>query len=128
MLNKLRYLLVLLLLFGTGVHASAASKAHKVSDNPELMKLILAANTEFTLFHEFGHLIIAEFDPPVLGYEEDAADRFAAVAMILKHDLNRDEENIVWMLLVAAEWITEWRYKERNQETLAYWDAHSLDI
>lgn len=121
---------MLMALFGASV-ASAAPKREVVQRSEhqlELMKLMLLANTEFTLFHEFGHLVIAEFDPPVLGYEEDAADRFAAVSMILKHQLNHDEENIIWMLLVAAEWISEWRYKERNNEVLAYWDAHSLEI
>lgn len=122
------WLITLVLIAVCGCASAAPQKPHKISNNPELMKLILMANTEFTLFHEFGHLVIAEFDPPVLGYEEDAADRFAAVSMILKHDLNRDEENIVWMLLVAAEWIAEWRYKERNRETHPYWDAHSLEI
>ena len=42
----------------------------------------VAGNTLFVLLHEMGHVLIAEMKLPVLGREEDAADTFAALAML----------------------------------------------
>jgi len=40
------------------------------------------ANTVFVLFHELGHGLIHEFDLPVLGEEEDAADTIASIFLL----------------------------------------------
>lgn len=42
----------------------------------------VAGNALFTLAHELGHAAIAEFDLPVLGREEDAADAFATLSLL----------------------------------------------
>jgi hypothetical protein len=42
----------------------------------------VVGNTLFVLLHEMGHVLIADMKLPVLGREEDAADTFAALAML----------------------------------------------
>lgn len=41
---------------------------------PNVARFVLA-NAEFSVMHEMGHVLIAEYDLPVLGREEDAADQ-----------------------------------------------------
>jgi hypothetical protein len=54
----------------------------------------------FVLLHETGHLLISELDLPVLGREEDAADRFAVATMTI----NGASKNYDALLPVAAFW------------------------
>jgi len=42
----------------------------------------VAGNALFTLGHELGHAVVSEFNLPVLGREEDAADSFATLALL----------------------------------------------
>ena len=64
----------------------------------------VAGNLVFVLLHEFGHVIIDDFDIPILGNPEDAADTLAAVAMI-RLDRARPERDFAFirMLLMAAD-------------------------
>lgn len=93
-----------------------------------LRKLFVLSNTEFVLLHEFAHLIIHEFDLPVLGNEEDAADRIAAVTMILRYRLDKDERELRRLLAVTSEWLAEWEEQHEEGRALPFWDAHALDI
>src|SRR3954471_16458401 len=47
----------------------------------QLIEFVIG-NTLFTLTHELGHAVISEFQLPVLGREEDAADAFATLALL----------------------------------------------
>ena len=47
----------------------------------QLVEFIIG-NTLFVLTHELGHGLINEFNMPVLGREEDAADSFAIVTAL----------------------------------------------
>src|SRR3954447_6610866 len=53
-------------------------------DDPERERVVefVAGNALFTLGHELGHAVISEFNLPVLGREEDAADSFATLALL----------------------------------------------
>lgn len=64
----------------------------------------IIGNIVFVLLHEFGHLIIDDFDIPVLGNNEDAADTLAAVSLI-RLDRARPEQDFAYvrMLLSAAD-------------------------
>lgn len=42
----------------------------------------MVGNALFTLGHELGHAVVGEFNLPVLGREEDAADSFATLALL----------------------------------------------
>ena len=61
-------------------------------------------NIAFVLLHEFGHLVIDDFDIPLLGNPEDAADTLAAVTLV-RMDRNRPESDFryIRMLLMAAD-------------------------
>jgi hypothetical protein len=53
-------------------------------DDPQRERVVefVVGNALFTLGHELGHAVITEFNLPVLGREEDAADSFAALALL----------------------------------------------
>ncbi|MFV2093859.1 MAG: DUF4344 domain-containing metallopeptidase [Hyphomicrobiales bacterium] len=53
-------------------------------------------NAIWVLYHEVGHLLIDEFNLPVLGREEDAADHLATVVML------EDPSQVLDSFLVAA--------------------------
>ncbi len=46
------------------------------------LREVLDAEMVFVLLHEVGHALIDEFQLPVLGREEDAADKFAAFVLL----------------------------------------------
>jgi hypothetical protein len=64
----------------------------------------VVANIVFVMLHEFSHLIIEDFDVPVLGNSEDAADTLAAVSLIRadRADPERDFR-LIRILLTAAD-------------------------
>jgi len=64
----------------------------------------VVANIVFVMMHEFSHLIIEDFDVPVLGNSEDAADTLAAVSLIRadRADPERDFR-LIRILLTAAD-------------------------
>ena len=88
----------------------------------------MLANLEFTLLHEFGHLLIEEFKPPVLGMEEDAADRLAIIVMMKARQHESAEKAIPWLFSVAGGWYTEWELKGDAKNKVDYWDNHNLEI
>lgn len=70
----------------------------------------------FTMLHELAHALIDELALPVVGREEDIADRFAATIMLAN---SRQVEALV----PVAHYF---RVMER-EETLALWDEHPTD-
>ncbi len=88
----------------------------------------MLANLEFTLLHEFGHLLIEEFKLPVLGMEEDAADRLAIIVMMRARQHESVEKTIPWLFSVAGGWYTEWELKGATTDKIDYWDNHNLEI
>lgn len=64
----------------------------------------VAGNIVFVMLHEFAHVVIEDFDIPVLGNNEDAADTLAA-ATLIRLDRERPERDfrMIRMLLMAAD-------------------------
>jgi hypothetical protein len=64
----------------------------------------VVGNVVFVMLHEFSHLIIEDFDVPVLGNSEDAADTLAAVTLI-QADREHPERDfrLIRMLLTAVD-------------------------
>jgi hypothetical protein len=58
-----------------------ASSYIPTPDNEAKLNRFVSDVLLFVLLHEMGHMVISEFHVPVLGREEDAADRFAAAVM-----------------------------------------------
>jgi len=64
----------------------------------------VVGNLIFVLMHEFSHVVIEDFEVPVLGNNEDAADTLAAASLI-RLDRERPERDFYYirMLLAAAD-------------------------
>ncbi|MBV1930390.1 MAG: DUF4344 domain-containing metallopeptidase [Porticoccaceae bacterium] len=98
------------------------------SASPDVGQFFVLANLEFTLLHEFSHMLIEELKLPVLGTEEDAADRIAMIVMLRARQHQSAEEVIPWLFAVAGDWYTEWELKDRPSGKIDYWDNHHLEI
>ena len=76
----------------------------------------------FVLLHELGHGLVDLYDLPVLGREEDAADRFAA--WWLSPD---GRETGVDAIAAIEWWMASARQSEARREDLPWWDEHGID-
>jgi hypothetical protein len=91
----------------------------------------VVGNAYFVLLHEVAHMIIHEFDLPVLGNEEEAADTLAATTMVRLDSLAGDREfRFTRMLLMAADAnrILWNRGIEMQAGDRAYWANHPLSV
>ena len=90
----------------------------------------VVGNVVFVMLHEMSHLVIEDFDVPVLGNSEDAADTLAAVTLI-RMDRARPEGDflLIRMLLTAADAnrILWQRGLEQNNPA-AYLARHPLSL
>ena len=79
----------------------------------------------YVLYHEIGHLFVAQFELPILGREEDAADNIATLMLLLAEEQEKD-----FILLDSAH---SW-FLSNNSATddvisdAEFYDSHSLDI
>jgi Putative metallopeptidase len=96
-----------------------------VNGNPEASEEELGervgAVNSFILEHEFGHALIANYDLPVLGKEEDAADAIAT-ALLLKA-----EGGAGYAAAASAFW-ADFSGRQEPPAVSDYADAHSLDL
>jgi len=81
--------------------------------------LYFLGNVTNTMFHEFGHALISEFEIPVLGREEDAVDSFANIMMI-----SEDPDPILDEMIVA---VSDEYFEEGKFSELVAWDEHSMN-
>ena len=73
------------------------------TDEPDRIEFVVG-NLVFVMLHEFSHLIIEDFDVPVLGNSEDAADTLAAVTLIRADRAHPERDfRLIRMLLTAAD-------------------------
>lgn len=75
-----------------------------------------------TLLHEMGHAVIAQFNIPTLGKEEDAADNLANVLLLEYLD---EGDSIV---INAADMFALEDQDKDTFEDADFWDEHSLDL
>jgi putative metallopeptidase DUF4344 len=83
----------------------------------------VAGNLLFALLHELAHAAINQFDLPVLGKEEDAADSFAATRLIRIGSAFSDQV----VASAAKSWFLMDRRDRKEGETVPYYDEHGLD-
>ena len=105
-------------------------RAGESADVEEDRLLFVIGNIAFVLAHEFSHLVIDDYDIPVLGNSEDAADTLAAVSLI-RLDRARPEKNYAYirMLLSAADGnriLWETGLERENPDT--YGARHPLSV
>jgi Putative metallopeptidase len=81
-------------------------------------------NILFVAAHELGHGVLAEFEVPNPGRDEDAADSFAIVTM-----LNIGNKFSDRVLVEAAKgWYLADRRDKKEGEKPAYYDAHGMNL
>lgn len=80
-----------------------------------------AAINDFILVHEWGHALIDQYDLPVLGKEEDAADALATVFMA------EFVKGGTEFAFDAAKFFDALSARQRKLAENDYWDEHSLD-
>jgi hypothetical protein len=143
---RLRNVLAAFLLVGAGpifaqttssesgrFQARISEVARSLQDNPQLKKLsqqereklaeFVIGNMLFALLHELAHTATDEFDLPVLGREEDAADDFAAVRL-----LKIGSEFSHRILVEAAKgWFLSELRDQQDGDKPDFADEHSLD-
>jgi|SRR5690554_7986520 len=93
---------------------------------PEQLRFV-TSNSEFTLLHEMGHLLIHELKLPVLGREEDAADQLGFIGLFLIYDRQQTPDFPHRLLDVADYWRLEWQYSKSTEYASQAWDRHALD-
>lgn len=83
------------------------------------------ANSVFILRHEIGHLLINEFQLPVLGREEDAADILATLWLLRE---NTDEARLVLSDAIGGWFLSARGVARKGYQNADYYDVHALDI
>ncbi|MEX6501298.1 DUF4344 domain-containing metallopeptidase [Pseudomonas sp. 25A3E] len=113
-----------------GLLVAAASMASE-EPPPEALSSdsgrFVAANAEFTLLHEMGHLLIAELQLPVLGREEDAADQLGFISLFLSYGHQHNAGFYATLLDIADYWRLEWQRVKPDYEEVYPWASHGLD-
>lgn len=92
--------------------------------------LFVAGNVEFLLIHELGHLVIGDFQVPVLGPEENAAD-YIAVAALLRQKAaggERGDRARAYLFAAAAALNATWERGQDAGADVPYWGSHALNI
>jgi hypothetical protein len=106
--------------------------AEALQSNPRLKGLdqqqrvarvdFVVGNTLVLLLHEIGHVLISQFQLPVLGREEDAADTYAALTM-----LRVGTNFTVQSLADAAKgWFFDARRDQEIGDKPLYYDEHNV--
>ena len=76
---------------------------------------------DFFFYHEMGHCLVGEFNLPITGREEDAADDLASVSLAESGGKYGGE-----VALAAAQFF-ELMSRGADVKKLQFWDEHSLD-
>jgi Putative metallopeptidase len=89
----------------------------------ETLVNFIVGNMLFVMLHELGHGAVSEFNIPIVGREEDAADNFAIVNLLkvgsaFSHRI---------LVEAARGWFLSDRRDRDDKEALEFYDEHSLD-
>ena len=90
----------------------------------EETKNFAMGNATFVIFHESGHMLVSEFDLPVLGKEEDAVDSLSSLMLLEAEDtesFGQAMKDATW------GWFKSGQESEDRGDDPAYWDEHALD-
>lgn len=117
------WLLLSLLVLISPAHAEAPPRS---ALSPQVARFIVA-NSEFTVLHEMGHMLIAELDLPLLGREEDAADQLGLMIHFLLSEHMTADERDADLLAIVDYWRLEWQRPRPHNEQVPAWDSHALD-
>lgn len=73
---------------------------------------------QWVLMHEVGHAVIDEYDLPITGSEEDAADQFATLESLASDDDRLGTDPVAAMAYV---------YRSASYDSAKSWSVHSFD-
>lgn len=90
--------------------------------------MFVHANVEFTLLHELAHMFFDLYEVPLLGSEEDAADRVAIAAMLNSATAADGFTPEQKLLSVAVNWHADWESMQELQRSYANSDSHAQEI
>jgi hypothetical protein len=109
------------------VRALAESEPRFKRFSPEKRKAMVefvVGNMLFVTAHELGHGVLAEFELPNLGHDEDAADNFAILAA-LKVGISFSDRVLVE---AAKGWYLADLRDKKTGEKAEYYDAHGMNL
>ena len=121
MRSKLRSLLGLFAVLWPGPAAAATEFS---SDKQAEAELFAVNNALSALYHEIGHLLIDQFELPILTREEDAAD---AIATLLLLEQGTDASTVVAFDAVDGYFMSAQLYGEALPEGADFSNQHGLD-
>lgn len=104
----------------------APGAAQELTEEQQVLATEFAYNNSlFVLYHEIGHLFVGEFELPVLGKEEDAADSLASVMLLVQET---DESSQALIDAADGWYLTEYSGDAETYESADFYDEHSLSI
>ena len=108
---------------------SSPALAGDDTDDADRIEFVVG-NLVFVMLHEFSHLIIEDFDVPVLGNSEDAADTLAAVTLIRADRAHPERDfRLIRMLLTAADANRIlWQQGLEQENPVIYLARHPLSV
>lgn len=103
--------------------SATAQAAELTEEQIEEGQRFVVNNAIFILFHEAGHMLVSEFNLPVLGREEDAVDALSSVLLLGAED----EELYTTMQDAADGWFLLDEAKEDGPQEDDFMGTHGLD-
>lgn len=97
----------------------------KDDDEARDYMVFVIGNTLFTLYHELGHALIDKLEIPVIGREEDAVDGLAVLLMLPEDET---EDPVAEEMILSAADGHNMAYEQGDEDELAFWGEHSLDL
>jgi hypothetical protein len=123
------------LLFSTPVFIRAQDAEPSADGTDETAQLatidFILGNSVFILLHEFGHVLIRDFDIPILGLEESAADTLAAVALIQADEFQSDRQPRIseYLAMAILGNMLIWQTGiEKSSEEILFWAQHEVSV
>lgn len=103
----------------------AAAAKDRGDERAQDFEVFVIGNTLFTLYHELGHALIDKLEIPVLGREEDAVDGLAVLMMLPEEET---EDPVAEQMILSAADGHNMAYEQGDENELAFWGEHSLDL
>ena len=82
------------------------------------------ANTTFVLLHEVGHMLVDQFEIPILGREEDAVDNLATLLLLWQETDEADNA----LIDAAYGWFLSDASETADFQASDFYDEHRLDL
>jgi Putative metallopeptidase len=102
------------LIFGLESETNPGESEYKIGER-------IGAINSFIFAHEFGHALIADYELPVLGKEEDAADAISTLVLLTVPN------GAEYAASAAAFW-ADFSGRQEPPALAAFADQHSLDL